>query len=72
MPHGLVSDLLDVWLWDHSVNVPLMRFFPSFAAHELMQVSDEAAIFRDGDRYPGFQRNFSIALKAERMCFLRE
>jgi hypothetical protein len=37
-----------------------------------MQISNEAAIFRDGDRYPGLRRNWSTAMKAERMCFLRE
>jgi hypothetical protein len=49
-----------------------MLFFPSFAAHELMEVSDEIAILQHGDRNAGLRRNLSFALKAERMGFLRE
>jgi hypothetical protein len=54
------------------VRVPLMRRLPSFAAHELMDISDEAAVLRDDDRHPGFRWNFTTAMKTERMCFLRE
>jgi hypothetical protein len=49
-----------------------MLFFPSFAAHELMEVPDETAVFGDGDRNTGLRRNWPTALKTERMSFLRE
>jgi hypothetical protein len=56
----------------HSIHVPLMRFLPSFAAEELMEVADEAAVFRDDDRYRGLQWNLSVAMNAKRGGFLRE
>jgi hypothetical protein len=49
-----------------------MRFLPAFSAHELMQVSDEFAVFGDDDRYRGLQWNLSVALKAEWTWFVRE
>jgi len=49
-----------------------MRLLPPFAAHELMDISDETAVLRDDDRHPGFRRNLSMAMKTERMCFLRK
>jgi hypothetical protein len=48
------------------------RFLPSFTAHELMDVSDKAVALRDSDRYTGFRRNLSTALKTEWVGFLRE
>jgi hypothetical protein len=49
-----------------------MRFLPSFVAHKLVDVSDDPAVLKDGDRDPGFRRDLSAAMKTERMCFLRE
>jgi hypothetical protein len=40
-----------------------MGFLPSFAAKELMEASNEVAIFRDHDRYRGLQWNLAMALK---------
>jgi hypothetical protein len=66
------ANLLAVRLWQPSVCVPLMGCLPFIAAHELVEVSNEAAVLGDGDRYTGFRRNLSTALKTERMGFLRE
>jgi hypothetical protein len=40
-----------------------MRFWPFIAAHELIEISNKAAALGDGDRYPGFRRDLSTALK---------
>jgi hypothetical protein len=42
-----------------------MEFFPSFPAHEPMEVSNEVVIFRDHDRYRGFHWHLATALKAK-------
>ena len=49
-----------------------MRLLPSFAAEELMEVADEAAVFGDDDRYRGLQWNLSVAMNAKRVGFLRK
>jgi hypothetical protein len=49
-----------------------MSLLPTFAATELMQVSDDAAVLGDDDRHAGFWRDFSTALNTERIGFLKQ
>jgi hypothetical protein len=69
---GLGINLLTVKFWYHSVRKSPMRFLPSFAAAELMQVSDEATVLRDNDCYRGRQWNLAVTLNAKWIWFLRE